>query len=166
MIKATVNQGKTYTITQEKHQTLVNEQPFSWDLVKTGTDTFHIIHQHQSYSIEVLEADYAQKKFLLKINHTEITVDLQDELDVLIKKLGIEEQTATGNQSIKAPMPGLILDINVSAGDNVEEGSPLLTLEAMKMENVIKAPHTGKVKVINVNQGESVTKNQVLIEMV
>lgn len=165
MIKAIVNQENTYAITQEKQQMLVNGQSFLWDLISTGTNRFHIIHQYQSYDIEVLEADYVNKKIKLKINSAEYTIDLQDELDLLIKKLGIEEKKASGKQIIQAPMPGLILNVHVTDGDEVEEEEALLTLEAMKMENVIKAPNAGKVKSIKVQQGESVSKNQVLIEM-
>lgn len=166
MIKATVNQENTYTITQDKQQMLVNGQDFLWDLVNTHIHRFHIIHQYQSYDIEVLEADYVKKKFKLKINSAEYTIDLQDELDLLIKKLGIEEKKATGQQIIQAPMPGLILNVHVTAGDEVKEEEALLTLEAMKMENVIKASKAGQVKEVKVQQGESVSKNQVLIEMV
>lgn len=166
MIKTTVNQENTYTITQEKQQTLLNGQSFLWDMVNIHTHRFHIVYQYQSYDIEVIEADYVKKKFKLKINSAEYTIDLQDELDLLIKKLGIEEEKATEQQIIQAPMPGLILHVHVIAGDEVKEEEALLTLEAMKMENVIKAPKAGQVKAIKVQQGESVRKNQVLIEMI
>lgn len=165
MIKATINQENTYSVTQEKQQTSVNGQSFLWDIVNIKPHRFHIIHQHQSYDIEVLEADYVKKKFTLQINNAEYTVDLQDELDLLIKKLGIEDVKTSTQQIIKAPMPGLILDVHVKAGDEITEEEALLTLEAMKMENVIKASKAGKVKAIKVQQGESVKKNQVLIEM-
>ena len=68
-------------------------------------------------------------------------------------------------KDIKAPMPGLVLQISVGPGDTVEKGDPLLILEAMKMENVLKAPGSGTVKKVSVNQGQAVEKNQLLIEM-
>lgn len=64
---------------------------------------------------------------------------------------------------IKAPMPGEIIEIFVSEGDDVEEFQELLILEAMKMENVISSKHNGKVKEILVKVGDAVATNQVLI---
>jgi biotin carboxyl carrier protein len=65
---------------------------------------------------------------------------------------------------IKAPMPGLIIDLRVKEGDVVKQNDPLIILEAMKMENVIKSPGDGTVKAVKVQKGNSVEKNQVLIE--
>ncbi len=62
-----------------------------------------------------------------------------------------------------APMPGLILDIVVSAGQQVTENEPLLILEAMKMENAVLSPRDGIIKEIVANQGDAVDKNQLLI---
>jgi biotin carboxyl carrier protein len=60
-------------------------------------------------------------------------------------------------------MPGLILEIRVKEGDAVSEDSPLLILEAMKMENVITSPREGVIKSISVKVGETVDKKQLLI---
>ena len=67
-------------------------------------------------------------------------------------------------KDIKAPMPGLILDLKVKPGDEVKKGDVVLILEAMKMENIIKAPGDGLVKAVKVNLKQSVEKNQVLIQ--
>ena len=66
---------------------------------------------------------------------------------------------------IKAPMPGLILEVNVEEGAEVQEGDYLLVLEAMKMENTLTAPRDGVVKSVSIKKGETVEKNQLLIEM-
>jgi biotin carboxyl carrier protein len=60
-------------------------------------------------------------------------------------------------------MPGLILDINVTEGELVAEDTPLLILEAMKMENVITSPREGVIKSITVKKGDTVDKKQLLI---
>jgi len=67
-------------------------------------------------------------------------------------------------KEIKAPMPGLILDIKVAPGDVVKKGDVLVILEAMKMENSIKSPGDGMVKIVRVGLKQSVEKNQVLIQ--
>ena len=65
---------------------------------------------------------------------------------------------------LKAPMPGKVLDVLVTAGQEVVKGDGLVILEAMKMENVLKADDVGVVKSVNVSIGEAVEKNNVLIE--
>ena len=64
---------------------------------------------------------------------------------------------------IKSPMPGLVLKINKSAGDEVIAGETLLVLEAMKMENQIKSPVNGRIHTINVQEGAAVEKGSTLI---
>ena len=66
--------------------------------------------------------------------------------------------------SIKAPMPGLILDIHVKQGQEVKEDEGLLILEAMKMENVITSPRDGVIKSVNIVKGEAIDKGHLLIE--
>jgi biotin carboxyl carrier protein len=64
---------------------------------------------------------------------------------------------------IKAPMPGLVLRILASEGEEVQKGGNLLVLEAMKMENIIKAPADVIIKSVKVNPGDKVEKNQVMM---
>lgn len=68
----------------------------------------------------------------------------------------------TGVNTIKSPMPGTILSINVKAGDTVKKGQVLCILEAMKMENEIMAGEDATITSVNVNQGDSVNIGQVL----
>jgi methylmalonyl-CoA carboxyltransferase small subunit len=65
----------------------------------------------------------------------------------------------------RSPLMGLVIKVNVKAGQKVEAGEVLLTLEAMKMETNIAAPHAGIVKSIHVGQGDSVKQNQILAEL-
>lgn len=90
---------------------------------------------------------------------------IQNELDQLIEDMGLSLGSAQQVNDIKAPMPGLILEVNVQEGDQVTEGQYLLVLEAMKMENTLTAPRDGVVKSISVQKGDTVDKNELLIEM-
>jgi glutaconyl-CoA/methylmalonyl-CoA decarboxylase subunit gamma len=65
---------------------------------------------------------------------------------------------------LKAPMPGLVLRVQVQPGEQVAAGAPLVVLEAMKMENELKAGASGTVKSVRVAAGEAVEKGQVLVE--
>jgi biotin carboxyl carrier protein len=78
--------------------------------------------------------------------------------------MGINSSASGKVNNLKAPMPGLIIDLKISAGDVVKVGESLLILEAMKMENIIKSPCEGIVRVVKIKKGDSVEKGQVLIE--
>jgi len=65
---------------------------------------------------------------------------------------------------LTAPMPGKVLDVLVSVGQEVLKGDGLVILEAMKMENVLKADDAGVIKSVNVSIGQAVEKNNILIE--
>ena len=105
------------------------------------------------------------KRFSIKVNNNIYDLNLQTELDILLDKMGMSSVSDEKMDNVKAPMPGLVLDILVEAGQTINKGDNLLVLEAMKMENIIKASGTGVVKNIKVNKKDAVEKNQLLIEM-
>jgi propionyl-CoA carboxylase alpha chain len=63
------------------------------------------------------------------------------------------------------PMPGLLMRLDVAAGDKVEAGQPLAVVEAMKMENILRAEKAGVVKAINAKTGDSLAVDAVILEM-
>ncbi len=132
--------------------------------VQDSDTTFHILNEHKSYKAVLIDADFIQKKYTISINNNTYTVDISNELDLLIKEMGFSLGNAKKVNEIKAPMPGLILDINIKVGDTVNEGDTLLVLEAMKMENSIASPREGVIKSISVQKTDAVEKNQLLIE--
>jgi biotin carboxyl carrier protein len=163
MYKSTVN-NNSFDITSDENGLIINGTPLPWDIVKISDERFHILLENKSYNVEVVSADIQTKTFSLKINGRKYDVALKDKFDLLLEKMGMNNSSASKINSIKAPMPGLIIDLKVKEGDHVKAGDPLLILEAMKMENVIKASGDSIVKTLKVKKGESVEKNQVLIE--
>jgi biotin carboxyl carrier protein len=139
-------------------------QAFEWDIVEMGSGRFHVIKDHVSYNLEVVAANYVEKTFKIKVNQHIYELSAKDKFDVLLQQMGIDTTIKTKINHIKAPMPGLIWDIKVAAGDAVQTGDTVLILVAMKMENSIKSAGEGVVKNIKIKQGDSVEKNQVLIE--
>ena len=163
MYKATVNQT-TFDIKLDVDGLTINDTRVEWNLLKISDENFHILLENKSYSVEVVSADAQAKSFSLKINGKKYVVDLKDKFDLLLETMGMNNSATNKINSVKAPMPGMIIDLKVKEGDHVKAGDPLLILEAMKMENIIKALGDSVVKSLKVRKGESVEKNQVLIE--
>ncbi len=163
MFDATVNQ-KIFHVDLADDGFSVNGQPFRWDLSEVSAGYFHILYENQSFTAEVVKADAAAKSFVIKVNGSIYHVAVKDKFDLLLEKMGMNSNASSRVNSVKAPMPGLIIDLKVKAGDTVKAGDSLLILEAMKMENIIKSQGDGVVKNVKVKKGESVEKNQVLIE--
>ena len=163
MLKAIIN-DQSFEISDEKGEISVNNQSFSWDFRDISKNHFHIIKDNQSYNAELVEANYDEKIFKLKINGTIHTVNLKNRTDLLLEKMGMSSAASAKLNNLKAPMPGLIYEMKVKVGDEVKKGDVLLILVAMKMENAIKAAGDGIVKSIKTNTGDSVEKGQLIME--
>jgi len=163
MLKAIIN-DQTFDISDEKGDILVNNQPFTWDFQDISDNHFHIIKDNKSYNAELVEANYVEKIFKLKVNGTIHTVNLKNRTDLLLEKMGMSSAASAKLNNLKAPMPGLIFEMKVKVGDEVKKGDVLLILVAMKMENAIKAVGDGIVKSIKTNTGDTVEKGQLIME--
>ena len=163
MYKAIINEQSPVDITLTETGYTVDGKPFTWDLVQTVGQSFHVLHAHRSYRIEVVEADIHQKKYAIRVNGELFEVVLKDTTDLFLDQLGVNSGKAAGMSVVKAPMPGLIYQLPVQVGDQVKKGDVLVVLVAMKMENAIKATGEGVVKSISVKLGDTVEKNQVMI---
>ncbi|QMU30291.1 acetyl-CoA carboxylase biotin carboxyl carrier protein subunit [Adhaeribacter radiodurans] len=164
MLQVKTANGNTWQVDIKKDSILVDNSLFPWDLVQLGPNQFHIIQNNQSYTAEVVKADYTTKSFSIKINGVLYELSLQDRFDLLLDKLGMGQVNTKKINEVKAPMPGLILEIKVKVGQEVKKGDLIVILEAMKMENILKSPADGLVKVIKVDVRQNVEKNQVILE--
>ena len=137
---------------------------FGWNCVEVRDGQFHILFKGQSLVADVVEANTAEKSFVIRINNNNYNLQLKDQYDELLQSLGMDSLNNQKESEIKAPMPGRVLEIMLSAGDTVAKGDGVLVLEAMKMENVIKSPTDGVIKKIAVIKDQAVEKNEVLVE--
>ncbi len=135
------------------------------DVQSADANSFHLLKNNKSYHISIEEANYRDKSFTLNVNGTKYVVDVADHFDRLVNQLGLSIVSSQKVNDIKAPMPGLVLDIPAKTGQEVKKGDALLILEAMKMENIIKSAGDGIVKSILVKKGTAVDKGELLIEM-
>lgn len=139
--------------------------PVNADTVKLAPNKYHVIINHKSYNIELLEKSENGKTMRILVNGIKQEIAIKDKYDALLSQLGMDKLMTSKNNNIKAPMPGLVLRIMAKVGDQVKKGDALLVLEAMKMENVIKADGDGVVKRIAVEPKQVVEKNTLLIEL-
>ena len=167
MLKVKVNNSTEHQVVFESDLNgMINNVPFNWDVIEIKDGSFHVIKDNKSYTVDVIKADYQEKNITVSVNGNKYQLNVKDKYDELLKTLGLDNLNSNKVNEIKAPMPGLVLDIRVAEGATVQKGDPILVLEAMKMENIIKSPTDGVIKKINVKKGVAVEKNQVLVNFV
>lgn len=142
----------------------LNEALVKGSFIKINEYQYHLIHNNTSYNVDVMKTNHAEKTMVLKINSVKYTIELKDKYDELLHSLGMDNVASAKVNQIKAPMPGMVLNILVHEGNEVKKGDVLLVLEAMKMENMLKSPTDGVIKKIAVQKGNAVEKNQLLIQ--
>ncbi|MDM1397209.1 acetyl-CoA carboxylase biotin carboxyl carrier protein subunit [Myroides odoratimimus] len=158
--------NKTYQLKVNADTVFESEDLLQGDInvSRVNESTYHVLKNSRSYDVEILENHFTDKNYTVNVNGNSYSVNIQTELDKLINQLGFSLNSTKQVNSIKAPMPGLILDILVTVGQEVAENDNLLILEAMKMENNLSSPRAGIIKSINVTKGATVDKGLVLIE--
>ncbi|MBV7336938.1 biotin/lipoyl-binding protein [Chloroflexi bacterium TSY] len=154
--------GETeYEVTIDKEQILVNGEPIQIDLQQGGvSELYSLLFGGVSYEV-LIESDRMNYAVTLRGEQFQITVE-----DEQTRKLNMGRKapsSPSGERSLSAPIPGLVVKVLVEEGVEVEEDQPLIILEAMKMENEIRAQGKGTVKKINVTAGQRVEQNSVLI---
>jgi biotin carboxyl carrier protein len=135
------------------------------DVISTGEGDFNIIRNGRSVNIILLESDETGKRQKVEVEGEFYSMLIQDELDQTLDTMGFNNVSVRQIKEIKAPMPGLVLEVSVEVGQEVAEGDRILILEAMKMENSICIHANAKIKKILVTKGQPVDKNQVLVEL-
>lgn len=157
MLKANIN-DQSLDFTQEQ----IDQLDMIYD---TNTGQYHVLKEGKSHKAQLSHNSNNPKEITILLNGTTHTVNIKDTVDQMVDDMGLSVVEDATAGDVMAPMPGLILDIMVNAGDTVSKGDSLLILEAMKMENVIKAEADGIVKSVALSKGETVEKNQLIIEM-
>lgn len=166
MLKAIVNE-KPFELEVSKDGgvfVIINGEKTPADLARLGEGRYHLLAGNRSLKVLLKKFNAAEKSLELDVDGSRAMVAIKDGMDLLLEKMGLGNALATAVNDLKAPMPGLVLKVEVAEGQTVNKGDALCVLEAMKMENVLKATATATVKSIRVKAGDSVEKNQLLIE--
>lgn len=128
-----------------------------------GTNNMLVERNGKKYRIKLLQLDSILKKAILKVNGDIVEVAQEDEYDILLKSLGMGAGAVKKVNDMKAPMPGVVIDIKVVPGQTVIKDEGIVVLEAMKMENLLKSPVDGIIKSVEIVKGDTVEKNKVLV---
>ena len=108
--------------------------------------------------------DGTRGQYILRIDGRRYPVEALDERTRTIRDMSAAAAGPAGPTPVKAPMPGLIVRIDVREGDQVAAGQGVMAMEAMKMENELRAPGAGKVKAVHAKIGQAVEKGTLLVE--
>ena len=142
-------------------QVLLNGEPVDVDIVRSGLpELYSVLFGGKSYEMLVTSDRF---NYTVSIRSHQFQVQVQDERSRRLSQARKLPTLPEGELAITAPIPGLVIKTLVSPGDAIEEGQPLVILEAMKMENEIRSMRSGVVKAILVSPGQRVEQNAVLI---
>lgn len=113
----------------------------------------------------VMQRGAGRGQYVLWIDGHRYDVEALDERTRAIRDLSSHGARASGPAPLLAPMPGLIVRVNVQVGDVVQPGVPMVVMEAMKMENELRAQSAGVVSAVRVQAGAAVERGAVLVEL-
>jgi biotin carboxyl carrier protein len=149
----------------------VNAGQYTFQLIDSDNITLNdsdvnnqiILDNNKAKLVSVKEVNHELKRYQIQIDGRIYLVQISDAVDQQILKMNLKSKKSNQLKELRAPMPGLVRQVNVRVGDEVDSGDSLFILEAMKMENVLKSPVNGIVSDLFVKPGESVEKNQILL---
>jgi len=154
---------KVYLIEiNDEHKITVDGVEYTVDFESiSGQPVYSLLLNGHSYEAYVYEAD-AEWQVLL---HGDLyPIKVEDERALRLRVAGSSSAvTVSGEFTLRAPMPGLIVEVPVQENQPVQKGDVLVVLESMKMQNELKSPRSGVVSRVRVKGGESVEQNQPLL---
>ena len=165
-VTAKINNNASVEFSPEGNTALngnISSEKFEIEIIQQDDKELLISRDGKKHIARLLAIDSENKTITIKIDGDRFEVKLTDEYDVLLQSLGMDAASTKKVNELKAPMPGVVVDIVVGVGDSVVKDDPLVVLEAMKMENMLKSPSEGVIKSINIKKGDTVEKNRILI---
>ena len=125
----------------------------------------HVLHIGDAVHRILVRRGAFRGEYDLSVEGYRFRAEALDERGRAIRELAGSRARAAGPAHLTAPMPGLIVRVNVSDGDRVRAGQGLVVMEAMKMENELRAGAAGVVRRVLVSPGSAVEKGALLLEL-
>ena len=146
--------GESYLVTKGKKLNI--------SFKKMSANRYLMIKDNQTFNVTISGND---EGFDVLVNGAPFRVKVEDEQSRKMKKLVNSRSGVHGEKTVKAQIPGLIVDVLVKKDSKLKIGEPMLILEAMKMENVIKAPFDCEVSEVMVQTKDTVNQNQIMLKI-
>jgi len=131
-----------------------------YEFISLGNNRFSLVIDHVSHHLHIVEES---GRYHVHLDGAYFSIRVEDERMRALRELVAHSAAAGGDQTVVAPIPGLISRILVTTGQKITAGEPLIILEAMKMENELHAENDGIIKKILVDTGRPVEKNLPLL---
>lgn len=142
---------------------VINDESADYRIEALSDNTYALWLDGSSSRVTVVRGDDGRYDVTMDGRRSKVRV--QNERALLLDRYGLQDAAGKHDREVHAPMPGLVLEVNVSVGQSVEAGEGLLVLEAMKMENELRAPAPGVIAKVHVSTGDAVGKNEILLEL-
>ena len=140
---------------------LLNGEPVNVDLMRSGAaELYSVLFGGRSYEMLVNSDRF---NYTINVRGVQFQVQVEDERARRMNRARRLPALPDGELAITAPIPGLVVRVLAAEGDAIEEGQPVVLLEAMKMENELRAMRGGIVKSVLVSAGQRVDQNAPLI---
>ncbi len=153
--------GDKYEFSIKNDKILYKNHPLDFQLSEDENEICSISVNGKNYPVELISNKQNQYEILINGNSYLFSIETPSSLH---RQKVLSRRTPNSNDiEIKAPMPGKIIDILVQTGQQVKEGDPLLTLEAMKMQNIIISEKGGTIKQVKVKTPSNVEKDDILL---
>ena len=165
MLEVSVNNKSNFSITKEDGQWMLNDTAANADISRQPNGLVSVLLNGRSYTAIIEKTDRKNKEVTLRVNGQLYKTTIKEPIDLLLSKMGLDLKSMQKAEPVKAPMPGMVLKILVTPGQQINKGDALIILEAMKMENVLKAIGPATVKSIKAVERTAVEKGAVLIEL-
>lgn len=157
---ATVH-GQEFEVELEGERVLVDGEEIDVDLSQSGVpELYSILLDGASYEVLVEEQ---RQEYAVTLRGQQFHVQVEDERTRRLNAGRKGPLVPSGELVVKAPIPGLVVKVLVSEGDDIPEDHPLVILEAMKMENEIRSLRAGVVRTVDVSAGQRVEQGAALL---
>lgn len=165
MLQVTVNDKQAFSVSNDDGKSTLDGGTVDWDVSFQPNGLISVLMNGKSYTAILEQVDRKAKEVVLRVNGQPYRMAIKEPIDMLLTNMGLDMRSMKKAESVKAPMPGMVIKVLVGPGQQVSKGDGLIILEAMKMENILKAGADATVKAIRVSERTAVEKGAVLVEM-
>ena len=148
--------GGTYRVDMDGRELQVDARNFG------DQDAFSLLIDNKSYLVEAAPVRPERGEYFARVMGRHYDVDVLDELMVAVRDAESAREH-TGEYTVRAPMPGLVVQVRVSPGARVSVGEAVVVMEAMKMRNELSSDVAGVVTSVAVTEGDKVESQATLV---